>query len=60
MDETRTHSNVHIQNVEKRFSRLHLQGSNGETDIENRIMDLVGGEGEMYRKSNMETYKHVK
>ena len=32
-----------------------FQGSNGETDIENRLMDKVGGEegeGEMYGESN--------
>ena len=37
----------------------YLQGSNGETDIENRIMDTAGGEegeGELYGESNMETY----
>ena len=33
-----------------------LQGSNGETDIENRLMDIGREEGEMYGKSNMETY----
>jgi len=35
-----------------------LQGSIGETDIENRLMDMGerGGEGEMYGESNMETY----
>ena len=32
-----------------------MQGSNGETDIENRLMDMGRGE-EMYVKSNMETY----
>ena len=31
-----------------------MQGSNGETNIENRLMDM--GEGEMYGKSNMGTY----
>ena len=31
--------------------------SSGETDIENRLMDMGrGGEGEMYGESNMETY----
>ena len=36
----------------------YLQGSNGVTDIENRLMDMGkrGGEGEMNGKSNMETY----
>ena len=34
-----------------------MQGSNGETDIENRLMDMEKeGEGEMYGESNMETY----
>ena len=36
-------------------------GSNGESGIENRLMDMGrgrerGGEGEMYGKSDMETY----
>ena len=37
---------------------MYLQGSDGETDIENRLMDMGrgGGEGEMYEKSNMKTY----
>ena len=34
-----------------------LQGSSGKTDIENRLMDTGRrGEGQMYGKSNMETY----
>ena len=38
-----------------------MQGSNRETDMENRFMDIEGGvgvqgEGEMYGESNMETY----
>jgi len=39
--------------------RLYLQGSNGETDIENRLTDGGEGrrgEGEMYGKRNMEAY----
>ena len=38
---------------------MYFQGSNGETDIENRPKDIgrgQEGEGEMYRKSNMEIY----
>ena len=31
-------------------------GSNAETDIENRLMDIGRKEGELYGKSNMETY----
>ena len=35
-----------------------MQGSNGETDIENRLMDIGerGGDSEMYGKSDTETY----
>ena len=37
-----------------------MQGSSGDTDIENRLMELVGWgeeeEGGMYGESNMETY----
>ena len=38
--------------------KIYLQGSNGETDIENNLMDMGrrGGAGEMHGKSNMETY----
>ena len=33
-----------------------MQGSSGETDIKNRLMDMVRGEGEMYGERNMDTY----
>ena len=36
-----------------------MQGSNGETDIENRLIDMGRGEGETYGKSNMETYSTI-
>ena len=39
-----------------------MQGSNGETDIENKPMDMGGGEkgeGEMSGESNMETYNTI-
>ena len=36
---------------------MYLQGSNGETDIENRIMDMGRGEERVrYMESNMEAY----
>ena len=35
---------------------IYLQGNNGETDIENRLMDMGRGEDEMYGESNMEIY----
>ena len=39
-----------------------MQGSNGDTDIENRLLDTgLGeeGEGGMYGESNMETYVKI-
>ena len=38
-----SYSNAHIRNLEKWFWRIYLQGSNGETDTENRLADM--GEG---------------
>ena len=49
------HTNTYIQNPEKWYQRIYLQGSDGETNIENRLMD-AGREGEIYGESNMETY----
>ena len=34
------YSNTCIQNLEKWYRRMYLQESNGETDIENRFMDM--------------------
>ena len=39
-----------------------MQGSNGETDIENRLIDVgegEEGEGEMDGKGNMKTYNSI-
>ena len=33
-----------IQNLERWYQSIYLQGSNGETDIENRLMDKGRGE----------------
>ena len=38
------HSNAYIKNLEKWYLRIYLQGNNGETDIENRLMDIGRGE----------------
>ena len=38
------YSNAYIQNLEKWYWRIYLQGNNGETDIENRLMDMGRGE----------------
>ena len=35
-----SYSDSYIQNIEKWYWRIYLQGSSGETDIENRLMDL--------------------
>ena len=37
-------SKAYIRNLEKWYWRIYLQGSNGETDIENRLMDMGKGE----------------
>ena len=47
----------HIYGIQKDGTD-NFQGSNGETDIENRLMDTGGGEegeSETYGESNMET-----
>ena len=31
---------TYIRNLEKLYLRIYLQGNNGETDIENRLMDM--------------------
>ena len=51
------YSNAYIWDLEKWYWRIYLQGSNGETHIENTYgHGKRGGEGEMYGESNMETY----
>ena len=50
-------SNAYIWTLEKWYWRIYLQGNNGEADIENRHGHWEkGGEGEIYGKSNLETY----
>ena len=43
-----SYTNAYIQNLEKWYQRIYLQGSNGETDIENKLMDMGRAE-EMVR-----------
>ena len=38
------YSKTHMQNLEKWYWRIYLQGSHGETDIENRLTDMGRGE----------------
>ena len=47
---------MQTNNLERWYWRIYLQGSNGEKDIQNTLMDGEGGKGEMYEQSNMETY----
>ena len=35
---------MHIYGIQKNGTEDYLQGSNGETDIENRLMDMGNGE----------------
>ena len=35
---------IHIYGIQKNGTKIYLQGSNGETDIENRLMDMGRGE----------------
>ena len=38
------YTNAYIQNLARWYQIIYLQGSNGETDIENRLMDMGRGE----------------
>ena len=38
------YTNTYIWNLERWYNEIYLQGSNGETDIENRLMDTGRGE----------------
>ena len=49
--------NTYIWNIERWYWWTYLQGSSGDADIENRLVDTVGeGEGRTSWKSSMETY----
>ena len=41
------YSDTYIQNLERWYWRIYLQGSNGETDIENKLMNMGRGEGRL-------------
>ena len=40
----------------KMYWWTYLQGSDGDADIENRLVDTVGGQGGINWESSMETY----
>ena len=52
------YSNTYIRNLEEWYWRTYIQGSNGETDIENRLMDMGRGE-ERVRCLEGVTWKHI-
>ena len=49
--------NTYVWNIERQYRWTYLQGSSGDADIENRLVDTVGeGEGKTNGKSSVETY----
>ena len=49
--------NTYIWNLERWYWWAYLQGSNGDADIDNRLVDTVGkGEGGTNWESSIETY----
>ena len=38
-----SYTNAYIWNLERWYQRIYLQGSNGETGIQNRLMDMGRG-----------------
>ena len=49
--------NTYIWNLERRYWWTYLRGNNGDTDIENRLVDTMRkGEGGMSWESDMKTY----
>ena len=53
-----SYTNTYIWNLERWYWWNYLQGSNGGTNIENRLMEMRGGEegeGGMCEESTMET-----
>ena len=38
-----SYSNTYIQKLERGYRRIYLQESNGEIDVENRLMDMRRG-----------------
>ena len=56
------YTNAYIWNLERWYWWIYFQGSNGETNIENRPKDMGGGEageGEMNGEINMEVYNTI-
>ena len=56
------YKNACVWNRERWFSWSYLQGSNGDADVENRLVDIAGRRGGMNWEGSMETHAllHVK
>ena len=54
--------NPYIESLERRYWQSYMKGSKGDTDIQNRLLNSVGGEGGMIWEYNTETYtlSHIK
>ena len=39
-EKNKYHILMHIYNLERWYQKIYLQGNNGQTDIENRLMDM--------------------
>ena len=51
------YTNAYIWNLERWYWWIYLQGSNGDVDIENRLLDTVGEkEGGIIWENNIKTY----
>ena len=49
--------NIYICNLARWYWQSYMQGSKGETDVNNRLSDSVGkGEGRMIWENNIDTY----
>ena len=47
--------NIYMWNLERWYWQSFMQGSKEETDVENRLLDSVGGEGRMIWENSIET-----
>ena len=45
--EKNKHINAYIWNLERWYQRRYMQGSKGDTEVKNRLLDSVGGQGGM-------------
>ena len=47
--------NTYIWNIERQYQRSYMQGSKADADINNRLLDSVGGEGGMIWENSIES-----